>query len=54
MGFRPDTEHLDRGDDADQRAVGGALAWLAFYSVAVVAVVASAFKAAEVLLALAD
>ena len=54
MKFKPDTEHLDRGEEMDQRAVGGAMAWLVFYSIGVVAVLASAFKAAEVVLAMVD
>ena len=54
MEFQPDTEHLDRREEAGQRAIGGAMAWLAFYSIGIVAVVASAFKAAEVVLALVD
>jgi len=54
MPFKPDTEHLDHGEEADQRALGGATAWLVFYSIAVVAVIASAFKAAEVVLALVN
>jgi hypothetical protein len=54
MNFQPDTEHLDRREETDQRAIGGATAWLVFYAIGVVAVVASAFKGAEVVLALVD
>jgi hypothetical protein len=54
MGFEPDTEYLDRGKETDQHAAGGAMAWLAFYVIAVAAVIASAFKGAEIVLALAD
>jgi hypothetical protein len=57
MSFKLDTQHLDCGDvgnhDArEKNAVGGAMAWLAFYAMAaVIGVLSNAHRAADILVA---
>ena len=57
MNFHLNTQHFDCGDDTNHhpRAIGGAMAWLAFYAIAVVIVVVSNLnKAADVVVAAAN
>ena len=58
MSLKLNTQHVNGGDVADRQAnyaVGGAMAWLAFYAMAAVIGVMSNFhKAADIVVAAAN
>ena len=60
MSFKFNTQHFDCGDVAnhdagEKNAVGGAMAWLAFYAIAAVVGVYSHFhKAADIVVAVTN